>query len=201
MNVMDIRDLCRRCRESVSAEEAARRFGLDIKHGKALCPFHDDQRPSLSFKDGFFRCFSCGAHGDSISFTAQYFGLRPIDAVRKLDSDFNLHLPLDRPQTSQEAIDSHQKSEEAEAMKMFRDWKERTLTVLCVAYRTGHKALISGRELTGREAYAVRIMDRIEYYIEVLEGNDQNEQQSIYRRRGDLKKLCRTVLQMTSGVA
>jgi DNA primase len=37
---------------------------------KALCPFHNDSRPSLDIdpKRQRYRCWSCGAHGDSFKF-------------------------------------------------------------------------------------------------------------------------------------
>lgn len=194
---MDLRDLCRRCREAVTAEAAARYYGLDInRHGKALCPFHNDQRPSLSFKGSFFRCFSCGAHGDSITFTARYLGLRPMEAVRRLNADFGLHLPLDRPQTAQEAAEALRRAEHIEAERMFTAWTERTLNALSAAYRAGHQALKADRELTEAEAYAVRNMVRIEYLIDVLSGEDQAAKYSIFNRRKEVNKLCRIILSM-----
>jgi DNA primase len=35
-----------------------------------LCPFHDDRSPSMSVSPvkGIYKCFSCGASGNSISF-------------------------------------------------------------------------------------------------------------------------------------
>lgn len=36
------------------------------KNNTALCPFHNDKRPSLNIKNNFYYCHSCGAHGDSI---------------------------------------------------------------------------------------------------------------------------------------
>lgn len=40
----------------------------------ALCPFHDDHHPSLQIhtQKGIFKCFSCGAGGDIITFYSQY---------------------------------------------------------------------------------------------------------------------------------
>jgi hypothetical protein len=42
----------------------------------ALCPFHKDQRPSLTFATdkGFYHCFACGAHGDLIDWCIQHAG-------------------------------------------------------------------------------------------------------------------------------
>jgi DNA primase len=35
---------------------------------KALCPFHDDNNPSLSIKGEYFKCWSCGTAGDVFDF-------------------------------------------------------------------------------------------------------------------------------------
>ena len=195
-NYIDVKDLFQRCREAVSAEEAARYYGLDIKAHKAKCPFHDDRTPSLYFfKDGCFRCFGCGTYGDSITFTAQYLGLRPIDALRRLDTDFALHLPFDRPRTAQEA---RQRAAEVEVRKVFQEWNERTLTELSAAYRVGHQALMADRDLTEQEAYAVRNMARIEHLLDVLSSKDMIGKYSIFMQWQEVDKLCQTILQTIS---
>ena len=48
-------------------EGVAERLGMKVVRHKALCPFHDDHRPSLTFKKNKFRCWSCGENGDTIS--------------------------------------------------------------------------------------------------------------------------------------
>ena len=49
-------------------EEVAARLGLDVRQHKALCPFHNDHHPSLSFnvRKNTYRCFVCDAHGGTI---------------------------------------------------------------------------------------------------------------------------------------
>jgi DNA primase len=51
----------------VSSYLAVKPFGAIFK---ALCPFHNDSRPSLDVdpKRQRYRCWSCGAHGDSFAF-------------------------------------------------------------------------------------------------------------------------------------
>ena len=46
-------------------EGVAVRLGLRVSRHKALCPFHNDHTPSMSFKvnKNTFRCFVCGASG------------------------------------------------------------------------------------------------------------------------------------------
>lgn len=49
-------------------EGVAERLGLEVRRHKALCPFHNDHHPSLSFnvRKNTFRCFVCDAHGGTI---------------------------------------------------------------------------------------------------------------------------------------
>lgn len=49
-------------------EGVAERLGLRVQRHKALCPFHPDSHPSLSFRvsTNTFKCFVCGAHGGVI---------------------------------------------------------------------------------------------------------------------------------------
>lgn len=63
---------------------------LDIdKAGKnhiALCPFHNDKKPSLSISadKGLYHCFACGASGNAINFLMEYKNLSFIDALTEL---------------------------------------------------------------------------------------------------------------------
>ena len=47
-----------------------------------LCPFHGDRKPSFSvnLKNGLYKCFSCGAEGNYISYVAGRRGLSTKDA-------------------------------------------------------------------------------------------------------------------------
>ena len=53
---------------SLPIEEVASRLGIEVIRHKALCPFHNDHHASLSFnlRKNTYRCFVCGAHGDTI---------------------------------------------------------------------------------------------------------------------------------------
>ena len=53
---------------SLPIEEVAARLGIEVNRHKALCPFHNDHHASLTFnlKKNTYRCFACGAHGDTI---------------------------------------------------------------------------------------------------------------------------------------
>lgn len=49
-------------------ESVAQRLGLEVTRHKAICPFHEDSHPSLSFRvnTNTYKCFVCGAHGGVI---------------------------------------------------------------------------------------------------------------------------------------
>lgn len=77
--------------------EVAAHYGLVIdRGGMACCPFHEDKTPSMKVYEDHYHCFGCGEHGDTTSYIARMFGLRQIDAARKLSEDFGLRLFDDR---------------------------------------------------------------------------------------------------------
>lgn len=49
-------------------------YGLKLNHNKSLCPFHNDNNPSLVVhpKKNIATCFSCGVTGNVISFVQKY---------------------------------------------------------------------------------------------------------------------------------
>lgn len=62
---------------------------------KGVCPFHNDTKPSMSVSDskGVYKCFACGAAGDSIKFVQDYKNLDFIEAVKDIASQ--LSIPID----------------------------------------------------------------------------------------------------------
>ena len=47
-------------KNNVSLREAAQAYGLEVnRHGKALCPFHNDRHPSLYVANDHYYCFTC----------------------------------------------------------------------------------------------------------------------------------------------
>ena len=70
----------------IPIEEVASRLGLDVRQHKALCPFHADHHPSLSFnvRKNTYRCFVCDAHGGTIDLAMRLLGKDFRDACRWL---------------------------------------------------------------------------------------------------------------------
>ena len=79
-------------------------YGLEISRGgMALCPFHNERTPSAKIYPDALHCFSCGTHVDVIGFTQKMFGLdKPIDAVKKLNYDYDLHIEIGKTPTAEE---------------------------------------------------------------------------------------------------
>ena len=83
-------------------EGVAERLGLRVVHHKALCPFHADNHPSLSFKvsRNTYRCFVCGASGGPIDLVMKHLNLDFRAACRWLADEHNIILEEWKPQTS-----------------------------------------------------------------------------------------------------
>lgn len=59
-------------------------IGLQLRNGKALCPFHKERTPSFHvFADGY-HCFGCGASGDHITWLQERENLTFPQAVERL---------------------------------------------------------------------------------------------------------------------
>ena len=88
------------------------------KSGKnhiGLCPFHDDNNPSMHVNDekGFFHCFSCGAGGDVFGFLMRYSNIGFPEALKELAQKAGVRLPAPRPRTRSE------KKKEATSARFF----------------------------------------------------------------------------------
>lgn len=70
--------LKRALNDRIKITEIAEEYGLKVKGNTALCPFHADKDPSLSFSDekNVFNCFGCGAKGDLIEFKRKMMDLK-----------------------------------------------------------------------------------------------------------------------------
>ena len=78
-------------RQEIPIEEVAKWLGIEVLSGKAKCPFHNDQTPSMSFKEGRFKCFGCDASGDAIDLVARLKNLSTTEAAQKITEVFHIH--------------------------------------------------------------------------------------------------------------
>ena len=81
-------------------EEVVTRLGIETERRggttRALCPFHQDTRPSLNLyppegnSPAHYHCFACGAHGSVIDLVKQVEGLEFLPAVQWLARQFHV---------------------------------------------------------------------------------------------------------------
>jgi DNA primase len=66
---------------------------------EACCPFHQEKSPSFFVNDakGFYHCFGCSAHGDSIKFLMEYERLGYIEAIEELAREAGMDIPRPTP--------------------------------------------------------------------------------------------------------
>ena len=78
-------------------EGVAERLGLRVERHKCLCPFHDDHRASLTFKNNKFKCWACGESGDTIKLAEEMLGKGFLEACRWLADEHNVILTEYKP--------------------------------------------------------------------------------------------------------
>jgi DNA primase len=81
MNKLEIQEL-----RDLPIEGVAERLGLQVERHKSLCPFHEDSHPSLSYRvsKNTYRCFVCGANGDTIELVMRHLNKDFKEACRWL---------------------------------------------------------------------------------------------------------------------
>ena len=164
----------------VNCREAAERYGVSVnRQGKALCPFHNDRRPSLYVTDDHYYCFACGAHGDVIDFAANFFDLPLYEAAQRLAADFGIN--TDRPPTK-EILEKRRQRTEAQQLTenerlcfsvlsdyahVLRDWKVR------------YAPQSFDEPVHARFVEACCNLDETEYYLEILCAGDSHERAEV----------------------
>lgn len=200
-------DVFQEVRERVSALDVARHYGLEVnRSGFCPCPFHHERTASLKLypaAKGFY-CFGCHTGGSVIDFVAQLYGLDALGAVRRLNDDFHLGLPIDRQQTPQErteaAREAAKRRELSDTAKAFEAWRGAMLDKLTAAFRMAHLALKNCQtldDLTEAEALAVKWQAAVEFWADCLLSGDMAVQMDIFRDRKGVDALCNQILNST----
>lgn len=80
-------------------EGVARRLGMEVKQHKALCPFHADSHPSLTFHTGrnCYHCFVCNASGGTIDLVMKTLNKSFREACQWLANENNVILEQWQP--------------------------------------------------------------------------------------------------------
>ena len=81
--------------QDLPIEQVASALGLTVRRHKALCPFHDDSRPSLTFSTSRnrYRCYVCDARGGTIDLVMNTQNWTFYDSCLWLANTFGVYLP------------------------------------------------------------------------------------------------------------
>lgn len=176
-------------KSAVSTRDAAIFYGTKVlRNGKCCCPFHPDKHPSMKV-DNRFHCFGCGADGDVINFVERMYGLAPIDAARKLVTDFGLNIIISpgayyKSKSAQPTPEQIQKQKDLEQLRAFQLYKRDALIFLHEYYYLLHCAKrdlapTSPEELNFCHPHfyeAIQNIDLIDWLIEEIENTTITEQ-------------------------
>lgn len=121
----------------------------------------------------------------------------------KLNDDFRLGLPLDKPPDKDTVAAVQRRRETMETYRLFEQWRDGMIRRLNQCFREAHfimKTLETPADLdslTDAQALAIREQARVEYYSDVLTGGTMEDMMQIFRGRGMIEQLCETVLRST----
>ena len=78
--------------KALSVEDVACRLGLSVSRHKALCPFHNDRHPSLTFdqRRNRYRCFVCNASGNPVDLVMKSQGWNFREACQWMAKEFGV---------------------------------------------------------------------------------------------------------------
>ena len=173
-------------KDAVTVPDAAMLYGFPPNRaGFIRCPFHgggNEKTPSCHLKERFFKCFACQEGGDVVKFTAKLFSISPLDAVKKLNTDFSVGLTLDgHKATPEELAEARKRQEARKARRLFEDWRERALSALARRIGVGWGALQDGPPWTEAQVTAIKQWAYWDYLSERLSVGDEAEQLEILR--------------------
>lgn len=116
-------------KSAIDMRTVAEGYGLHINQaGMCLCPFHDERTPSAKIYHDSFHCFGCGTHTDVIGFAQRLFGIdKPIEAVKKLNQDFGLHIDVGKAPTHAEVLKFHKRGDERKEYEIWEQYAWKTL--------------------------------------------------------------------------
>lgn len=194
-------DSFEKVKELVSMPEIAAAYGLEVKrNGFARCPWHTDKTASMKLYDGRrgFYCFSCHRGGDVISFVSTYFNISPLEAARKINSDFGLGLDLSpHRQTEAERIAALKRERLIEVNERYEAWRKETLTILDTTLQAINQIPRDRPpdELTAGQREGIMWEEPIEFWADKLLFGDMDEQMAIFDDRRAVIQRCRGIIE------
>lgn len=115
-------------KSSVTMRDVCNIEGIIVNRGgSAICPFHDDKRPSMRIYRDHFHCFACGAHGDVIDYYQLRYNMTFLEAIEAIVKLFDLPVIIEHdtsPERAAEILETSRRKA-AERRKKAQKQKEK----------------------------------------------------------------------------
>ena len=139
-------ELARQITGAVKLRNVMEFYGVQFNsRGFAKCPFHNEKTASLSIKNEHYKCFGCGAYGGAIDFVMESYGIGFLQALVKLDSDFNLGL-IGRKPTYQEQRQIIENRRIEQGFKVWQSDIQSQYQTLCTVHAVLFQRLCRGED-------------------------------------------------------
>lgn len=173
-------------KNTLPLEVVLRDAGINLKHGKARCPFHEDRNPSFSVKGERWRCFAGCGGGDVLDFVKKFHNLDTGAAIRHLAKRAGLDNGPLTPAERQAAQEARQERERKKALiKDFRQWEQRQVDTLAAVLRGFYEKQSEGFTPEELDIWSpmIREMAYLEYlYFDVLCSREDGPKLDLYEQ-------------------
>lgn len=143
-------EIAKKITENLRLRDVMEFYGVQFNsRGFAKCPFHTEKTASLSIKNEHYKCFGCGAYGSVIDFVMKYYGLKFMQAVVKLDSDFRLGIINGKRSTYRENAEKASQTIIERAYKKWQEELHQNYLTVCIIRRALYRMYLSGEEQYG----------------------------------------------------
>lgn len=163
-------DIATAIHDTVTIEDALNMYAPDVrkKGRRCQCPIHNGGDLNFSFTDTGFKCFVCGASGDVIALVKEVCELSTrADAMKKINLDFNLRLPLGGEISATQSADLARKRKEAEDRRKAKEEWERGYSALMDEWCRLDRMKIESKVGSEPWLYAIRNIDRVGHELSI----------------------------------
>ena len=165
-----IEDVAEYIHDTVSMENVIKLYCHELtpRHRRIPCPFHNGKDRNLSFGENYYKCFVCGAAGDVVSFVKELLGLSTrLDAMKRLNRDLGLHLPLGETDERFSA-EAERRRAEASAKRSAEQKKLDDYHRLLDEWIELDKTIRSSEPMSDEWAYAKKRIDAVAYALDQI---------------------------------
>ncbi len=197
-------------KSSVTAVQAAKSYGIEVRRGMCRCPFHSDKNPSAKL-DERFHCFGCGADYSVIDFVAELFGLSAVEAAKKLAFDFGIsydNAGSYRPPSTEEILRRKAIQKQRENSKRFDGLVKKCFLILrdyyflLVSWRRDYAPQSPVEELNPLFCESLKNADFVDWALDVLTvGTAEEKSDFIVEFAKGVLALEKRIRELTAGEA